>query len=102
MPECPADSDERLTAVIELLEGRRDGRSREHLLWGVDQMMSRVKPGDLTDKELLTLVMLLAPAHARALVAEKAFARGLLGAVAPAVGPALSLVPRAEPPADLM
>lgn len=98
------DDQQRPTSPLErlLMTAERDGTSREHLLWVVDQMMMRVKPADLTNQQIRELIAVLTPAHSRAITAEKAFGGRLLGTVAPTGRPPLSLVPRREAQADLV
>jgi hypothetical protein len=100
MRETTVDGHQELTVALEMLlagDGQ-ESTSRDHLLWALDQMMTLIKPGDLSNQQLRALITVLTPAHARALVATRA-TREFLGAIPPPGRPALRLLPVIEPPA---
>lgn len=57
-----------------------------HCRWSLTEVMKKVKPSDCTASEVVALLAVLAPVHAR-----------ILGAIAPLSGPVLTLI-RDTPP----
>ena len=68
VPESPDELTRRLTATISIgATTEAEERLHPHLLWEIREILKRVKPTDLYPSELLALLAILCPAHARVL-----------------------------------
>lgn len=61
----PSEIREHICAVLAAVN---DGRMRAHLIWEIKEIMSHVRPEDMTDCELAAAIAVLHAAHARVLV----------------------------------
>lgn len=58
----------RIIGVFECIpDEHAEQRSRAHLEWELREILTRVQPKDLLTSELLALIIILLPAHARVL-----------------------------------
>lgn len=92
MTKCTGELDDIRHHINRVLDSMPTGlvqeRTRAHLVWELKEMLAHIQPEDLRCSELLALIAVLHPVHARVL--------------APPVGPpVLRVIPTTEQPAQL-
>jgi hypothetical protein len=72
MQETPEDIGKRMTAVIQSMSPDTDEYLRPHLMWVIEQIVSTIRPAELTSAELSGLCAVLVPIHGRLLLLRDA------------------------------
>lgn len=62
---APIDIGQRIIAALGYVDSVEDVDMRPHLLWQVKAIMTRMRPEDLSDNALVSLVAILGPEHSR-------------------------------------